>query len=92
MIFKSMPRLVGKVKFLFKPTVFGSPVECEYEANGVIKGSYVTNTDTASLTASIAGSGFTRIRGEFPCATSFYLEMAVTLETDTATAEPLTIS
>jgi hypothetical protein len=82
----------GKIKFLLKPTVFGVPIECEYEANGVIKGSFVTNADTASVTASSAGSGFTRIRGEFPCPTSGYLEMNFTTETDVAVATPVTIS
>jgi hypothetical protein len=86
---------VRKITFILETTSFGA---CKYEretATEPIRGTFTTDT-TGDAILSLAAGANTTFRGEAGnpggCPATGTLEMSFTLETDSATAEPLFIS
>jgi hypothetical protein len=78
----------GRIKFILNSTTVG---ECEYQSTAAgVSGGFTTHPEDAKLT--VTESGFELIRGGFFCPPSGHLEQGFTLETDSATTEPLYIS
>lgn len=82
----------GTLKLKTVTTLAGT---CEYESTGSMGGTYNTGGTSATLTVTSGHgteNGFKLIAGGFACPTSYMYDMQFTLETDSATVEPLTIS
>jgi hypothetical protein len=80
------------LKFILATTTIK---DCEYEATGVLKGTYKTHPTDALLTFAPTSSttGFKRVgASSMFCPASATLELTLTLEKDAGTAEPFFIS